>query len=128
MGHVNPPITPKQWAIAHKNGHKRKNDEFLVMPIKHVLSVMGLQNHPGNPKLWTIAHETAQKRKNDGFLVIPLKYLVSVMGLVNHLGNTKQWAIALENDPKTQKWRVFGHVSQTCTKCHGPCKSPRTPK
>jgi hypothetical protein len=35
----------------------------LVMPVKHVLSVMGLQNHPGNPKLWTIAHETAQKRK-----------------------------------------------------------------
>jgi hypothetical protein len=67
MGHVNPPINPKQWAIAHKNGHKRKNDEFLVMPIKHVLSVMGLQNHPGNPKLWTIAHETAQKVKTTGF-------------------------------------------------------------
>jgi hypothetical protein len=35
MGHVNPPITPKQWAIAQKNGHKCKNDEFLVMPVKH---------------------------------------------------------------------------------------------
>jgi hypothetical protein len=50
------------------------------------------------------------------------------MGLVNHLGNPKQWAIAHENDPKTQKRQVFGHASQTCTKCHGPCKSPRTPK
>jgi hypothetical protein len=50
------------------------------------------------------------------------------MGLVNHLGNPKQWAIAHENDPKMQKWRVFGHASQTCTKCHGPCKSPKTPK
>jgi hypothetical protein len=68
-GHVNPPITPKQCAIAHKNGHKRKNDEFFIMPVKHVLSVIGLQNHPKNPKLWTIAHETAQKGKNDGFLV-----------------------------------------------------------
>jgi hypothetical protein len=85
-GHVNPPITPKQWAIAQKNGH--------------ILSVMGLQNHPGNPKLWTIAHKTAQKHKNNGILVIPLKLLVSVMGLVNHLRNPKQWAIAHENDPK----------------------------
>jgi hypothetical protein len=126
MGHVNPPITPKQWAIAHKNGHTRKNDEFLVMPVKHVLSVMGLENHPGNPKLWTISHKTAQKCKNVRFLVIPLKHLVSVMGLVNHLGNPKQWAIAHENGPKMQKRQVFGHASQTCTKCHGPCKSPKT--
>jgi hypothetical protein len=66
-----------------------KTTSFLVMPIKHVLSVMGLQNCPENPKLWTIAHEMAQKRKNDGFLVIPLKHLVSVVGLVNHLGNPK---------------------------------------
>jgi hypothetical protein len=73
------------------------------MPVKHVLSVMGLQNHPRNPKLWTIAHETAQKRKNDGFLVTPLKHLVSVMGLVNHLGKPKQWVIAHKNGPKTQK-------------------------
>jgi hypothetical protein len=97
------------------------------MPLKQVQIVIFLINCPGDPKLWAIAHETAQKRKNDGVLVIPLKHLVSVMGLVNHLGNPKQWAIAHENGPKTQKRRVFGHASQTCTKCHGPCKSPRTP-
>jgi hypothetical protein len=51
MGLVNHPGTPKLWAIAHKNGHKRKNDEFLVMPLKHVLSVIGLVNHPGKTKL-----------------------------------------------------------------------------
>jgi hypothetical protein len=39
----------------------------LVMRVKHVLSVMGLQNHPRNPKLWTIAHETAQNVKTTGF-------------------------------------------------------------
>jgi hypothetical protein len=77
---------------------------------------MGLENYPRNPKLWTIAHETAQKLKNDRFLVKSLKHLVSVMGLVNHLGNPKQWAIAHENGHKTQKWQVFGHASQTCTK------------
>jgi hypothetical protein len=53
---------------------------------------------------------------------------VSVMCLVNHLRNPKQWAIAHENDPKMQKWWVFGHASQTCTECHGPCKSPHNPK
>jgi hypothetical protein len=107
-----------------QKGHTHKNDEFFVVPVKHVLSVMGLENHTGNPKLWTIAHETAQKCKNDMFLVIPLKHLVSVMGLENHPKNPKQWAIAHENSPKTQKRQVFGHASQTCTKSHGPCKSP----
>jgi hypothetical protein len=57
MGLVNHPGTPKLWAIAHKNGHKRKYDEFLVVPLKHVLNVIGLVNHPRNPKLWAIAHE-----------------------------------------------------------------------
>jgi hypothetical protein len=50
MGLVNHLGTPKLWAIAHKNGHKHKNDEFLVMPVKHVLSVMDLVNHSGTPK------------------------------------------------------------------------------
>jgi hypothetical protein len=29
MGLINHPRTPKLWAIAHENGHKRKNNEFL---------------------------------------------------------------------------------------------------
>jgi hypothetical protein len=61
MGLVNHPGTPKLWVIAHKNGHKCKNDEFVVMPLKHVLSVMDLVNHSGTPKLWAIAHENAPK-------------------------------------------------------------------
>jgi hypothetical protein len=36
---------------------KYKNDEFLVTPLKNVLSVMGIVNHPGIPKLWSIAHK-----------------------------------------------------------------------
>jgi hypothetical protein len=52
-----------------KTALKRKNDEFLVMPLKHVLSVMGVINHPGTPKLWAIAHENSHKRKNDEFWV-----------------------------------------------------------
>jgi hypothetical protein len=36
---------------------KQKNDEFLVMPLKHVLSIMGLVNHPETPKMWATGHE-----------------------------------------------------------------------
>jgi hypothetical protein len=40
---------------------KRKNDEFFVIPLKHVLSVMDLVNQSGTPKLWAIAHENGSK-------------------------------------------------------------------
>jgi hypothetical protein len=30
---------------------KCKNNEFLVMPLKNVLSIMGLVNHPGTQKM-----------------------------------------------------------------------------
>jgi hypothetical protein len=67
-----------------KTALKLQNYEFLVMPLKHVLSVMGLVNHPETPKLWAIAHENGHKRKNDKFLVLSLKHVLSVMGLVDH--------------------------------------------
>jgi hypothetical protein len=64
-----------------KTALKHKNNEFLVMPLKQVLTVMGLVNHPGTPKLWAIAHENGHKPKNDEFLVVSLKYVLSYMGL-----------------------------------------------
>jgi hypothetical protein len=67
-----------------KKALKRKNDEFLVTPLKNVLSVMGLVNHPGTPKLWAIAYENGHECKNNEFSVMPLKHVLSVMGLVNH--------------------------------------------
>jgi hypothetical protein len=82
---------------------KRKNNEFLVMPLKHVLSLMGLVNHPSTPKLWAIAHKNGHKRKNDEFLVMSLKHVLTVMGHVNHPRTPKLWVIAHENGPKTQK-------------------------
>jgi hypothetical protein len=90
-----------------KTALKHKNDEFLVMPIKHVLSVMGLVNHPGTPKLRAIAHENSHKRKNDEFLVMSIKHVLRFMGLVNHPGTPKLWAIAHENGPKMQKTMSF---------------------
>jgi hypothetical protein len=38
-----------------------KNGEFFVMPLKHVLSVMGFVDHSGTPKLWAISHENLPK-------------------------------------------------------------------
>jgi hypothetical protein len=67
---------------------KCKNDEFLVTPLKNVLSVMSLVNHPGTPKPWAIAHENGHKCKNNEFLVMPLKHVLSVMGLINHAGDS----------------------------------------
>jgi hypothetical protein len=57
MGLVNHPRTPKLWAIAHENGHKRKNKEFFIIPLENVQTVIFLVNLQGTPKLWAIAHE-----------------------------------------------------------------------
>jgi hypothetical protein len=82
---------------------KCKNDKFLVMPLKNILSVMGLVNHIGTPKLWEIAHENGHKCKNDEFFIIPLENLQTIIFLVNLHGTPKLWAIAHQNVPKTQK-------------------------
>ena len=37
-----------------KTSIKRKNDDFLVIPLKHV-------NRLGTPKLWAIAHQNGHK-------------------------------------------------------------------
>jgi hypothetical protein len=61
---------------------KCKNDEFLVMPLKNVLSVMGLVNHPGIPKLWAIAQKRPKTQKYE-FFVVPLQNVHTVIFLVN---------------------------------------------
>jgi hypothetical protein len=58
---VNVHKTPKQCAIAHKNGPKTQKGKFLVVPLKNVQSVIVLVNHLGTPKLWAIAHENGPK-------------------------------------------------------------------
>jgi hypothetical protein len=63
MGLVNHPKTLKLCAIAHEHSHKCKNNEFSVMPIKHVQSVMGLVNQSRTPKLWAIANKNGHKSK-----------------------------------------------------------------
>jgi hypothetical protein len=82
---------------------KCKNDEFLVMPVKYVLSVMELVNHSETQNSGQYLTKMALKCRNDEFLVTPLKNVLSVMDLVNHLGIPKLWAIAHKNGPNTQK-------------------------
>jgi hypothetical protein len=89
---------------------KCKNDEFLVTPLKNVLSVMGVVNHPGTPKLFAIAHKNGHK--NDEFLVMPLKHVLSVMDLVNHHGTPKMWAIVHENDHKHKTMSFLSFLSK----------------
>jgi hypothetical protein len=87
-----------------------KNDEFLVTPLKNILSVMGLVNHPGTSKLWAIAHENGHK--NNEFLVMPLKHVLSVMDLVNHLDTPKLWAIAHKNGHKRKTTSFLSFLSK----------------
>jgi hypothetical protein len=61
MGLRNHPGNPKLWTIDHETAQKRKNNGFLVIPLKHLVSVMGLVNHLKNPKQWAIAHENDPK-------------------------------------------------------------------
>jgi 3D (Asp-Asp-Asp) domain-containing protein len=91
---------------------KRKNDEFFIIPLKNVLTVMDLVNQPGTPKLWAIAHENGHIRKNNEFFVMPLKHVQSVMGLVNHPRTPKLWAIAHDNGHKRKNNKFFWHYSK----------------
>jgi hypothetical protein len=61
MGLVDHPGTPKLWAIAHKNGHKCKNDKFIVIPLLNVQTVIFLVNLHRTPKQWATAHENGPK-------------------------------------------------------------------
>jgi hypothetical protein len=51
---------------------KRQNVEFLVMPLKYILSVMGVVDHPETPKWWAIAHENGINAKTTKKIIIPL--------------------------------------------------------
>ena len=86
---VNRTGAPKLWEIAHENGYKtrkqlvfrcglvvivnlprtpktvvkHKNDEFLVISLKHLSSLTSHLSLPNTPKLWEIAHENGLKTR-----------------------------------------------------------------
>src|SRR5215216_3659639 len=105
-----------------------KNDEFLVITLKHILGPTIVVNPPRTPNLWAISQKKAVKRKNNLFLVITLKL---VSGLTCHAkppSTPKLWGIAHENGHKTRKSQVFVQNPQTCIGPYGRCKSSRNPK
>jgi hypothetical protein len=59
------------------------------MPLKNVLSIMGLLNHTRIPKLWIIAHKNSHKHKNDEIFVVPLQNVQTVIFLLNLHGIQK---------------------------------------
>jgi hypothetical protein len=70
-----------------------------------------------------MAHKNVPKTQKQRVFLIPLKNVLSVMDPVNLPGTPKLWAIAYENNHQRKNNEFFCHASQTCTECHGPCKS-----
>ena len=83
-----------------KTAVKCKNNEFLVIILKHV-------NRLGTRKMCAIAHENSLKRENDEFLGHISQTCIGSYPHTNPPGTPKQWAIAHENGHKTQKQRVL---------------------
>ena len=75
---------------------KHENDNFWVIPLKHLSGLTVVVNFHGTPKLWSITHGNDHKKQKRRIFIIPLKY-------VNRLGTPKLWAIAHENSDKTRK-------------------------
>src|SRR4051812_46027514 len=117
---VNRPRTPKQWAVANENGHKtRKLRVFSHISKKCNGSYMPCKSN-WNQK----PHKNGHKHENDKFLGITLKHVSDLKVALNSPRTIKLWAIAHENDHKTIKRRVSGHIFPTCIRSEGHCKSP----
>src|SRR3954465_4809285 len=93
---------------------KRKNDEFLVITLKHV-DLLGIL------KLSALAHENGHKTRKWHVFGHALKHVSRLTVVLKRDGIPILWAITHENGHKTQKRRVLGHNTQTC-------RSPWNPK
>ena len=72
---VNRPRTPKQWAVAHENGHKtRKLRVFSHISQKCNGSYMPCKSN-WNQKPWAITHKNGHKHEKDEFLGITVKHV-----------------------------------------------------
>src|SRR3954470_3427092 len=110
---VNRPRTPKQWSIAHENGHNtRKLRVFSHISQKCNGSYRPCKSN-WNQKLWAITHKNVHKHEKDEFLGITLKHVSGHKVIVNRPRTPKLWATAHENGHKTREWRFSGRISQT---------------
>src|SRR5215216_1573348 len=120
---LNSPRTPKQWAVAHENGHKTRK----LRVFSHIYQKCNGSYRPcksnWNQKLWAITHKNGHKHEKDEFLGITLKHVSGLKVIVNRPRTPKLWAIAHENGHKTRERRVSAHNSQTCQGSFETCKS-----
>ena len=70
---------------------KRENFEFLVIYLKHVTGLTGLENPTGTQKLWAITHEISHTHEEYKFLGITLKHVSGLKVVGNRLGSPKLW-------------------------------------
>ena len=68
-----------------------KNDEFLVIPLKHVSGLRVVVNHPGTLKLWAITHETAIICEIYNFFVKIVKHVSGLMVVVIRPETLELW-------------------------------------
>src|SRR4051812_24075484 len=93
---VNRPRTPKQWAIAHENGHKpRQLRVFSHISQKYNGSYMPCKSN-WNQKPWAITLKNGHKHEKYEFLGITLKHVSGLKVVVNRPRTPKLWAIAHE--------------------------------
>ena len=56
---------------------------FLVIYLKHLAGLVGLENPTRTQKLWAITRENGHKHENDEFLGITIKLVSSLTVIVN---------------------------------------------
>ena len=77
-----------------------KNDEFLVITLKHVSGLRVVVNHPRTLNLCAIAHENSHKTRKHRVLGHISRICNGSYRHANPLGTQKLWAINHENGHK----------------------------
>ena len=80
-----------------------KNDEVLVISLKHVSGLTGQTNPHGTSKLREIAYENGHKTQKCRVFGQVLKHVSGHTVICNRLRTPKLWAKTHENGHKTQK-------------------------
>src|SRR3954463_8620892 len=100
---------------------KRENDNFLVIPLKHVSGLTVVVNLPGTPKMWSITHGNDHKKaKKTNFH--------HTSQICKSPWNPNTACVCSCKLSENTKMTTFGNNSETCIISDEPCKSPGTPK
>src|SRR3954463_13563059 len=109
-----------------KTDIKCENDEFLIVPLKHVWCLMSLVNLPSSSKLCAINHGNGCKMRKREVLAMPLKIEARLMDHVNRPESQNYWQYPTKTHIKQEYDMFLGHFPQACIGSHEPCISPET--